>query len=79
MLEMPELWDTYPGGLLTGSGTSPRERSVLQPTKLKGVEDLKGTLTSDLERSLVWCLHSWVWSGFGPVFPPYAPAPSLGW
>jgi hypothetical protein len=32
--------------LLTGSGTSLRERSVLQTTKLKGVGYLKSPLTS---------------------------------
>ena len=31
------------------SGTSPRERSVLQSTKLKGVGDLRSILTSDME------------------------------
>ena len=33
----PEPWDTFWGKLITGSGTSPRERIVLQSTKLKGV------------------------------------------
>lgn len=37
MLEMPELWDKCGGKLSTGSGTSPRERIVLESTKLKGV------------------------------------------
>ena len=32
-----------------GSGTSPRERNVLQYTKLNGVGDLKSVLTSDME------------------------------
>jgi hypothetical protein len=31
------------------SGTSPRERSVLQSTKLKGVGDLRSALTSVME------------------------------
>lgn len=35
--------------LLTGSGNSPRERSLLQSTKQKGVGDLKTTLTLDTE------------------------------
>lgn len=62
MLEMPEPWDTCQGKLLTGKGTSPRERSVLQSTKLKGVGDLKRVLTSDMElqslelAQLVFCL-----------------------
>ena len=41
--------DTFQGKLLAGSGTSPRERNVLQSTKLKGVGDLKSILTSDME------------------------------
>jgi len=49
ILKMPELWDTCQGELLRGSGTSPRERSVLQSTKLKGVRYLKSMLTSDGE------------------------------
>ena len=74
MLEMPELWDTCGGELLTGSGTSPRERSVLQSTKLKGVGDLKRVLTSDMEmQSLV--SPDGFQSCFGPVFPHYAPFP----
>ena len=32
-----------------GGGTNPRERSVLQSTKLTGVGDLKSVLTSDTE------------------------------
>lgn len=49
MLEMPEPWDTFWGKLLPENGTSPRERSVLQSTELKGVGDLKSVLTSDME------------------------------
>jgi hypothetical protein len=41
ILEIPDPEDIWQGKLLTGSGTSPRERSVLQSTKLKGVEELK--------------------------------------
>lgn len=48
MSEMPESWDTCQGKLLTGSGTSPGERSLLQ-LEPKGVRDLKSTLTSDME------------------------------
>jgi hypothetical protein len=47
MLEVPELCNTCRGKLLTGSGTSQRERIVLQSTKLKGTGDLKSILTSD--------------------------------
>ena len=32
MLEMPKPWDTCQGKLLTGSGTTSRERIVLQST-----------------------------------------------
>ena len=46
-LEIPEPWDPCWGELLT-SGISPRERRVLQSTKLKGVGDLKIALTSDV-------------------------------
>ena len=49
MLEMPAPRDTCREELLTGSGTSPRERSVLRSMKLKGVGDLKSALTSDME------------------------------
>lgn len=41
-------WDTCQGKLLTGSGNSPREKSVLQKTKIKGVGDLKSILTPDM-------------------------------
>lgn len=44
--KIPENWCIFQRDLLTGSGT--RERSVLQSTKLKGVEDLKNILTSDM-------------------------------
>jgi hypothetical protein len=46
---MPTTWDTYWGKLLTGCGKSPRERPVLQSTKIKGLGDLKSALTSDME------------------------------
>ena len=49
MLEMPESLDTCQGELLTGSGTNPRDSSMLQLTKLKGVGNLKSALTSDTE------------------------------
>ena len=53
---MPEPWDTRKGKQLIGKRTSPRERSVLQSSKLKGVG------TSDMEMQglefaqLVFCL-----------------------
>ncbi|CAO2634474.1 hypothetical protein LEMLEM_LOCUS22679 [Lemmus lemmus] len=49
MLEMPEPWDTCRGELLTESGTSTRERSVLLSTKLNRIGGLKSILTSDME------------------------------
>ena len=49
MLEMPESYDTCQGKLITGSGNSPRKRSVLQSIKLKGVGDMRSVLTSDVE------------------------------
>lgn len=52
MLEMPESWETCRGELLTGRGTSPRERSALQSTKLRGVGDLKNALTADVRLHL---------------------------
>ena len=45
MLEMPELFDNSREELLTGSGTSPRERSVLQSTKLIEAGDLNAGQT----------------------------------
>jgi hypothetical protein len=71
MLEMPEPWNTCQGKLLTGNGPSPGERSLLQSTKMKGVGDLKSTLTSDMEmQSLEFAqLDSGVL--FGPEFPHY--------
>ena len=48
----PKPQDTCWGKLLTGSGTSPRQRIVLQSTKLKGV----GHQTW---RCRVWSLPSW--------------------
>ena len=40
---------TCQGELLTGSGTSPPVRSVLQFTKLEGVGELKSVLILDME------------------------------
>ena len=56
MLEMPELWYTCQGKLLTGNGTSLRERSLIQSTKVKGVGDLKSTLTLDMKTEFGVCL-----------------------
>ena len=43
------MWDICQGKLLTGCRTKPRERSLLQSTKMKGVGDLKSTLISEVE------------------------------
>ena len=56
----PEPWGTCQRKLLTGSGTSLRERRLLQSTRLKG--DME---TQSLEfAQLVLVI-------FGPVFPHY--------
>ena len=65
-VEIPELYSTYWGELLTASGTSPGERSVLQSTNLNGVGNLKSTLTSDM-RCRVCSLPSLVWSFFNLI------------
>ena len=49
MLGLLELWDVWQGKLLKGSEVSPKERSMLQKTELKGAGDLKSILTLDLE------------------------------
>jgi hypothetical protein len=46
---MPEPWDISRGKLLIGSVASPRERNVLQSTKLKRTEHLKNIMTSNME------------------------------
>jgi hypothetical protein len=48
MLEMPEPWEIYNDELLAGYRNNPRQRSVLQSTKLR-VGDLRSVLTSDME------------------------------
>jgi hypothetical protein len=68
-LEMPEPWDTCQGKLLTESGTSPRERSVLQPAKIKGVRDLKSVLTSNMEMQRSEFAELVFSPVFGSVFP----------
>ena len=49
MLVMPKSWDNCRGKLLTGNGTSPRRRNMLESTKLNRIGDLKNILTSDME------------------------------
>lgn len=76
MLEIAESWYTCQGKWLTGSGTKTIERSILQIAKLKGVENLKSTLTSDIEQFGV--CHVGFHSCMGPLFPHYAPFPPFG-
>lgn len=49
MLEMTETWDTCQGKLLSGNGTSPRERIMFQSKTVKGVWELKCDLTAVME------------------------------
>ena len=49
MLAIPEPWNTCQKNLQIRCGPSPRERSMLWSTKLKGVGDLKSDLASDME------------------------------
>jgi hypothetical protein len=80
---MPEMWDNSLGELLKGSGTSSKERSVLQSAKMKGARDLKSLLISD----------AWKWrhgdaefgvcpagfqSCFGPILPHCVPCLPFG-
>jgi hypothetical protein len=58
------------------TGTSPRERRVLQSTKMKGVGHLKSTLTSDVEMQV----FGFVQLAFSLalvciIFPRHAPFP----
>jgi hypothetical protein len=46
---MPEQWDTCRQKLLTRSENNPKERTVLQSTKLKGIGDPKSILISEME------------------------------
>lgn len=55
MLEMPKSQDTCQVELLSNCGTSPREISVLQSTKLKGIRDLRSALTSDTDTDFGIC------------------------
>jgi hypothetical protein len=50
---------------------SPKERIVLQLTKLKEVGDLKRALTSDMEMLSLEFAKLVFLSCFGPVFPHY--------
>lgn len=55
MLEIPELWGTCQGKVLTGRGTSPRETSLWQSTNPEGVKGLKNTWMSDMEMHNLEC------------------------
>ena len=59
MFEMPDLI-RYFLRKATSSGTSPKERSMLQSMKLKGVGNLKNVLTLYVEmQSLEFALCLW--------------------
>ena len=75
-LQMPQLWDTCQGELLTGSRTNIRERSILQSTKLKGVGYLKDILTIDMEMQNLEVCSTGQFC-FGTVFSHYAPFPTF--
>ena len=51
--------------------TNPRERSVLQSTKLKGVGDLKSALTSDMEKQSLECVLLVLGLALFTMLPPF--------
>jgi hypothetical protein len=67
-------WRCQYHGMITKHGNtcqgSPRERSVLQSTKMKGAGDMKSALHQTW-RCSVWSLHSWFSVLLCPVFPQY--------
>lgn len=71
---MPEPWNTCQEKLPTGSRTSPRERSMLPSTNLKGVGDLKSVLKSEWS-CRIWSLLARFQFSFGLELPHYAPLP----
>lgn len=76
MLYMPETGDIYQGELHKGSGSKPRERIMLQATKLKGQSCLH-LLVSDMElQDLEVCLSRFQFC-LGLVFLYYTLIPSL--
>lgn len=48
-LRPQDAGDTYQGVLLTGCGSRPGERTMLQSTKLEGVGELKKSATLNME------------------------------
>ena len=71
MFEMPELWDICQGKLLIGSGTSPRERSLPQSTKMKEMEICQECLDIRYGNAEFGVCPTSFWSCFGLVFPHY--------
>lgn len=71
MLKLLDFWDTNLGKLLIGSKSIPRQRSMLESKKMEGVEDLRSTLTSDLEIQSGVCTIRFQYF-FGTIFPHYA-------
>jgi hypothetical protein len=70
MLEVLESCDTCSRKLLTGSGTSPRERSLLQSIKIEGIGNLKSILHQTW-KCIVRSLPSWflvlLWSSISSL------------
>lgn len=72
MFETPELWDPCQGDLQTGSGSSPGEKSVLQPEKL-GAKSPLSPSASDMELQDFGVCPARFWSCVDPVFSPRTP------
>lgn len=72
MLEVTESWDTCQGKLQTRCGISPRERTMLQSAKVKGVGNLKSYLISDGDAEFRVC-HARCYSYVDTVFPHCVP------
>lgn len=75
-LEMAEPWDTCQGKLQKGCGTSPKERTVFQSTKLEemGYKKASNKPFDTGHRDAEFGVHPpGFWSCFGLVLPHYAP------
>lgn len=72
MLEIPELWDIFQRILQTRFEISPRERSVVQSTHLRGVGGLNSTLASHGIVELGVGPAGW-WSSFAPLSLHFVP------
>lgn len=69
MLKIKQLWDTYWKKTTKGSRSGPRDRSILQSTKLKGIEDLKSKQVDKRQGDAGLEIVQLV---FHPVLPHYA-------